>query len=91
MSSVAEGYWVYHLNLKDGFKFKGAVVHDEVWCQSPRLLRGVYIHNNLYTLSSAMLKINSLADLQELATLTFGAKKQCPSGTDEVLIKQPER
>lgn len=90
-SSVAEGYWVYHLNLKDGFKFKGAVVHDEVWCQSPRLLRGVYIHNNLYTLSSAMLKINSLADLQELATLTFGAKKQCPSGTDEVLIKQPER
>lgn len=89
--TAAEGYWVYYLNLRDGFKFKGEIVHDDISCQSQKLLRGVYIRDNLYTLSSAALKVNRLSDLAELATLKFDNQQQCSNDTGKTLIEQKER
>lgn len=73
-SYVAEGYFVYNINLEDGFKLKGIITHDVskknerktynyYYYNKSRLLRGLYIDDNLYTVSETAVKVNNLDTL----------------------------
>ena len=66
---VGEGYFVYHIDL-DGFKLKGIINHDKVESRygtyGSKLLRGIYIDDNLYTVSESAIKVNKLDDLTEI-------------------------
>ena len=71
---VSEGYFVYNINLTDGFTLKGTITHDKTkskysYYNASRLLRGLYIDDNLYTVSEDYIKVNSLDDLQEISQL----------------------
>ena len=74
---LSEGYFVYNLDLKNGFNLRGIINHDKkinyddyyYYYGKSRLLRGVYIDNNLYTVSESYVKVNSLDDLTELSSL----------------------
>ena len=71
---VSEGYFVYNINLTDGFTLKGTITHDKTkrtysYYNTSRLLRGLYIDDNLYTISEDYIKVNSLDDLQEISQL----------------------
>ncbi len=78
---IGEGYLVYDINLEDGFKLKGVVTHekDEKYISSyyygryvdSKLLRGLYIEDNLYTISETMIKVNNLKDLKLVDMLKF--------------------
>lgn len=68
---ISEGYFVYNINLMDGFKLKGTITHDKTksrdsFNSSSRLLRGLYIQEHLYTISEDYIKINRLEDLKEV-------------------------
>ncbi|MGN1298213.1 MAG: beta-propeller domain-containing protein [Clostridia bacterium] len=71
---ISEGYFVYHINLEDGFKLKGTITHKKQkskysYSNNSRLLRGLYIEDNLYTISEDYIKVNQLEDLQEISQL----------------------
>ena len=71
---LSEGYLVYKINLKEGFNLKGVITHENTksnynYYSNSRLLRGLYIDNNLYTISETMLKVNNLNDLKQLSEL----------------------
>ena len=71
---VSEGYFVYNINLTDGFTLKGTITHDKTkskysYYNTSRLLRGLYIDDNLYTVSEDYIKVNRLDDLQEISQL----------------------
>ena len=75
---VAEGYWVYNLNLEDGFKLKGTIEHASTsnknnkynyYGYESKLLRGLWIENDLYTVSEDMIKVNNLDDLSLISEL----------------------
>ena len=71
---IGEGYFVYNINLTDGFKLKGTITHENAKKQyyntnTSRLLRGLYIEDNLYTVSEDYIKINKLDDLKEISQL----------------------
>lgn len=75
-SYVSEGYLVYNINLQDGFNLKGVITHETTqknknnssssypYSNSPKLLRGIYIDNNLYTVSQTAVKVNNLDTLE---------------------------
>ena len=70
---ISEGYFVYNLNLTDGFELKGTITHDKTTTNryyysysNSKLLRGLYIDDNLYTISEDYIKVNRLEDLQEI-------------------------
>ena len=69
---VSEGYLVYKLNLTDGFKLKGTITHEKKnkkysnyysYYNTSKMLRGLYIDNNLYTVSETTVKVNNLDTL----------------------------
>lgn len=73
---ISEGYYVYNINLTDGFKLKGVITHNKTTSASrypyrntSKLLRGMWIEDNLYTVSEDMIKVNKLDDLTEISTL----------------------
>lgn len=75
-SYIGEGYAVFKINLKDGFVKKGIITHEKqkknlknYYSYNSKLLRGMYIENNLYTVSEDMLKVNSIYDLKEISEL----------------------
>ena len=71
---VAEGYFVYNSNLEEGFKLKGIITHEKslknkyntsnYYYNNSKLLRGLYIDNNLYTVSESAIKVNNLDTLE---------------------------
>lgn len=67
-SYVAEGYFVYDIHLQDGFQLKGIINHEKKKTYSysftTKLLRGLYIDDNLYTVSESAIKVNKLSDLE---------------------------
>jgi len=73
------GAYVYHVSIKDGFKLKGVITHDEddqqqqttKWNKYPQISRSLYIDNALYTISQDMVKINNLDDLSEINTVNL--------------------
>lgn len=72
---TSEGYFVYDINLKDGFELKGVINHEKVSNYKPyyqynsKLLRGLWIENNLYTVSETAIKVNKLENLEEISKL----------------------
>lgn len=66
---VGEGYFVYHIDL-EGFNLKGIINHVKVKSRygtyGSKLLRGIYIDDNLYTVSESAIKVNKLDDLTEI-------------------------
>lgn len=69
-SFVAEGYLVYNINIDDGFTLKGVITHSSSNKSVSyygnfysKLLRGLYIDNNLYTVSETAIKVNNLDTL----------------------------
>ena len=69
----AEGYFVYNINVQDGFKLKGVITHEKTnatyYYSNSKLLRGLYIDNNLYTVSETMIKVNELDSLKAIGEL----------------------
>ena len=68
---ISEGYFVYRINLTEGFELKGTITHNKTkskysYYNQSRLLRGLYIEDNLYTISEDYIKVNKLEDLQEV-------------------------
>ena len=80
-SYVSEGYLVYNINKK-GFKQKGVITHEKdntkkyYYYDNTRLLRGLYIDDNLYTVSEDYIKVNKLEDLSELGSLKLKGEKE---------------
>ena len=71
-----EGYFVYNINLEDGIKLKGIINHDKTsvsnyYYSTSRLIRGIWIENNLFTISEDMIKVNNLEDLNQIAELNI--------------------
>ena len=75
---VSEGYFVYNINIDDGFKLKGIITHENNKNTSnyyysssseSKLLRGLYIEDNLYTISETAVKVNKLDNLEEISKL----------------------
>lgn len=80
-----QGAYVYDISLEKGFDLKGRVTHyedEEVFKKSGYYFRGdksiqrsLYIGDALYTLSSAMLQMNGLSDLEEINKVNFEYSK----------------
>jgi len=75
---IAEGYFVYKINL-DGFKLKGVITHNKTkdryyYYYNSKLLRGVYIKDNLFTVSEDAIKVNELEDLKEISSIKINEK-----------------
>ena len=72
---IAEGYFVYNINLTDGFKLKGTITHEKptrsgyYYTTSSKLLRGMYIEDNLYTVSERAVKVNKLDTLEQVSEI----------------------
>lgn len=73
-SYIAEGYFVYHIDVEDGFDLKGTITHETsnknknssyyYYRTNSKLLRGLYIDDNLYTVSETAVKVNNLDTLE---------------------------
>ncbi len=75
-SYISEGYIVYKINVQDGFVKKGTITHDYTQTKKygsssakSKLLRGLYIENNLYTVSENQIKVNKLDNLESVSEL----------------------
>ena len=71
---IAEGYFVYNIDLENGFDLKGIINHEKIvnnyyYYGTSKLLRGVYIDDNLYTVSEGFVKVNNLENLKEISSL----------------------
>lgn len=74
---VSEGYFVYKINVEEGFKLKGVITHEakqnnsnkNYYYTASKLLRGMYIDNNLYTVSESAVKVNNLETLELIKEL----------------------
>lgn len=80
-SYISEGYLVYNINLEDGFKLKGAITHDYTksnysYSTKTNLLRGLYIEDNLYTISESTIKVNKLDNLELIGGLNLRTETQ---------------
>ena len=75
---IAEGYFVYNINLTDGFNLKGTITHENTktngyyYSTRSKLLRGLYIDENLYTVSETAVKVNKLDTLEQVSELKIG-------------------
>lgn len=67
-SYISEGYLVYNINIEDGINLKGVITHDVKgsYNYSGNLLRGLYIKDNLFTISQSTLKVNKLDTLEQI-------------------------
>ncbi len=75
-SYVSEGYFVYNIDLENGFKLRGIINHEKKSNRYyySKLLRGLYIDDNLYTVSEDMIKVNRLEDLEQVTSLNLREK-----------------
>ena len=76
---IGEGYLVYNVDL-NGFKQKGLITHElrnnnkYYYSYNSKLLRGLYIDDNLYTVSEEKIKVNKLDDLTEINSINIESK-----------------
>jgi uncharacterized secreted protein with C-terminal beta-propeller domain len=73
---ISEGYFVYNINLADGITEKGVIAHSPTsnnyaYRSTTRLLRGLYIGDNLFTVSEDAVQANSLFDLTTINKLNL--------------------
>lgn len=77
---VFQGAYVYNVNLEDGFNLKEKITHyesDEAFKKAgyyfyggaESISRSLYMDDTLYTFSQAMIKANSLEDLNEISSV----------------------
>lgn len=71
---ISEGYFVYNINLEEGFRLKGIINHEKSTNKyyryyDSRLLRGLYIDDNLFTISEDAVKVHNIADLKQISEL----------------------
>ncbi len=91
-SYVSEGYLVYKINL-EGFKQKGIITHDYAkndsynYYYDTRLLRGLYIDNNLFTISENAIKVNNLDDLKQVSELEIIKQEKIEAKEPEILYE----
>ena len=83
----AEGYFVYNINVQDGFKLKGVITHEKTnatyYYSNSKLLRGLYIDNNLYAVSETMIKVNELDSLKAVGELKLKNTENVDSSVRE--------
>ena len=83
----AEGYFVYNISVQDGFKLKGVITHEKTnatyYYSNSKLLRGLYIDNNLYTVSETMIKVNELDSLKAVGELKLKNTENVDSSVRE--------
>ena len=73
-SYVAEGYFVYNIDVQNGFDLKGVITHEKntnknYYNIDSKLLRGLYVDDNLYTVSETGVKVNDLETLKLISEL----------------------
>ena len=79
---IAEGYEVYNIDLQNGFVKKGTITHELGASNSytyrtlTHLLRGMYIEDNLYTVSEKTIKINKLDNLELLKEIKINNSEE---------------
>ena len=75
-----QGAYVYNIDLHDGFELIGRITHlnSEDMMKSGfypeyehTIVRSLYIEDTLYTISSSMIGVHSLEDLQEIALISL--------------------
>ena len=73
---IAEGYFVYNIDVNNGFDLKGIITHEKnfnkkssYYYSNSKLLRGLYVDNNLYTVSETAVKVNNLDTLELISEL----------------------
>ncbi len=76
---ISEGYAVYRINLQEGFTLKGVITHEKTttrnyWRNNSKLLRGLYIGQDLFTVSENGIKVNDLDSLTLKNELVFSAR-----------------
>lgn len=89
---VSEGYFVYDINLTDGFTLKGTVTHENKektygYGYNSKLLRGLYIDNDLFTVSENEIKVNELDTMEEVSNLKINDTTQNASNSITEPIK----
>lgn len=85
-SYLSEGYAVYKINLTEGIKLKGMITHEGAsmyttyrYGMNSKLLRGLYIDENLYTVSENQVKVNNLDTLELLDEIDLKIRTQSSS------------
>lgn len=71
---ISEGYFIYNINLEKGFQLKGTITHPSSKKEkyyNNNQLRGLYIGNNLFTISNDYIKVNQLEDLKEIKNINI--------------------
>lgn len=74
---ISEGYSVYSINIEKGINLKGIITQENMdnksqytyYYTNSKLLRGVYIENNLYTVSEKCIKVSDLETLKEISKI----------------------
>lgn len=84
---VSEGYWVYNINLKEGLTLKGTITHNPTsskyaYYNNSKLLRGLYIDDNLFTVSEDLIQVNDLKDLNIISSLNVRTGKTIQKASD---------
>lgn len=89
---IAEGYFVYNINIQDGFNLKGIITHEKerstYYNNTTKLLRGLYIDNNLYTVSETAIKVNELESLKQVSEIKI---KEVPTSTTKQSDSKDEK
>ena len=77
---ISEGYLVYKIDL-NGFEQKALITHNNAYKKSTNkygylktksnLLRGLYIDNNLYTVSEKEIKVNDLNSFELVSSINI--------------------
>jgi len=93
-SFAFQGLYVYEVDVNSGLRYRGRITHlspeeylkaGNSWYSSDKNVeRALYIGENLYTLSPAMIKVNHLANLAEIKALTLP-----PAPVREVMVIEP--
>ena len=85
--TVWQGAYVFTVTLDGGFNLKGTITHlsaslldnqghltnpyDYYTTQNDWITRSLYIGNTLYTISNSQIKLNSITDLSEIASVNL--------------------
>ena len=77
---ISEGYFVYNINLENGFTLKGVINHEKsestnYYNRNSKLLRGLYIEDDLFTVSEEAIKVNKLDNLDEISKISLKGDK----------------
>lgn len=80
---ISEGYLVYKINIEEGFVNKGMITHEVEktrnnysYYYNSKLLRGIYIDENLFTISETAVKVNKLSDLSLISEIKIKGENE---------------